>query len=158
MRGVVLVGADEVVGHALFTGKGRRRGVVADVETVLGGGVDHGRQHVGKNHPGVQRDTVQAHAVGDLLGLGRLQAVIFHDESHRHAAELAAFLIDRQLEAVSRVFAQITGGGGEGGDEADSDWLHGLGSRRCAEGGCQTCTQYQVFHEAAYEVGRANAR
>ena len=47
--------------------------------------------------------SVFMHAVGDLLALAGLQAVVLDHELHRHAAELAALHVDRELERVADV-------------------------------------------------------
>ncbi|MNL38956.1 hypothetical protein D3C87_1612040 [compost metagenome] len=64
-------------------------------------------------------------AVGRLLGVGGLQAVVFDDQLHGHAAQLAAAFLDGQVEGIALVFADVAGRRGQGGDEADLDGLCG---------------------------------
>ena len=122
VEGIVLVRGDEIVLVALLAGEAGRTGVQADVERArLDHARRHRRQHVGEVHAGEQLDARLQHAVGRLLGVGRLEAVILDHQLHRHPAQLAAALLDRQVEGVALVLADVAGRRRQRGDEADLD-------------------------------------
>src|SRR5690606_18486932 len=84
-------------------------------------------QYVGEVDAGEKPYAFLQHFFSRLLARGRLEAVVLQHHLHRHPAELAAFLVDGQLERVALVFADIPGGRRQGGDEADA---YRLGGRR----------------------------
>ena len=111
MQRVVLPGHHEVVLVAFLAGEIRRAGIRADIdragiEDVRNGGAGD----IGEHDAGEQLDVVGLqHPVGDLLALTGLQSVVLHHDLDRHAAELAAFEVDGELEGVTNVGTDIAG-------------------------------------------------
>ena len=86
--------------------------------------------------PGEQLDFFRLEElVGDLFALSGLEAVILHYHLDGNTAELAALLLDRELERVTNVGADVAAGARQGRDQADPDRL--LGLRRH----CKRCEQ-----------------
>ncbi|MNS90057.1 hypothetical protein D3C72_1240910 [compost metagenome] len=98
----------------------------------------HGQHHVGIHHAGNDGHLVALHqlARGLHAHLG-LELVVFLDDLHRHAAQLAAALFHGQHEAVQLVLPQHRAGAGQCGQQAD---LH-LGHRGSGEGQAQAQAQ-----------------
>ena len=147
---VVLVRRAEEVGVALRTGVLRRAGVGADVEgLVLERGGAHGQHQVGEHQAGHEIDLVALdQALGGLLGHVGALLVVGHDHFGRQATELAAGVLDRQLETVTDVHAQAGTGARQGAEQAD---LHVVGS---VGGG----SQQGCGHGAGEQQGLRQAR
>ncbi len=135
MQRIVLPRHDVIVLVAFLAGEIRRARVRAHINAAAIDNVGNGRAgDVGKDDSGEQLDAVRLHhAVSDLLALSRLEAVVFDNKLNRHATELAAFHVDRELKRVADVGTEITAGAGQRGDQTDFHRL--LRQCRCREHG-----------------------
>ena len=129
---VVLVRGHEEVLVAGLAGHGRRAGVRADQD---GAGIQHGfgdrAEDVGEHRADDEVDLAAldeaAHLADRDIGL---QLVVDDGDLHRHAAELAAVLVDRELEAVANLLAEGRRRPGQHADHADLQRFLRLGGRK----------------------------
>ena len=122
---VVLERRREDVGRALIAGELRRAGIGHDGH---GLGVDHRRQRCQEHvRPDVADQEVDVVGLDQLLGLlqsdVRLDLVVFVDDFDRQAAELAADMIEAELERVAHIVADHGDRAAKARNEADFDRL-----------------------------------
>ena len=118
---VVLIGGDEEVRVAILAGEVRGAGVRADQEgAALGHRLHDGDQDVGEDRADDEVDLV---AVDQRLGLADgdvgLEFVVLDEQLDLAAAELAAHVLDRELEAVAELLAEHGRRARQRGDDAD---------------------------------------
>ena len=123
MQVVVLPGDVEEEGIALLAGVLRGAGVGRDVEgLVLEDGRADGEHDVGEDDAGHEIDLVLLQElVGCLLGDVRILLVVGNQYLSRQIAQLAAEMLDAQLETVADIDAEAGPRAGQGGDEANLD-------------------------------------
>ncbi len=138
---VVLPGDDEVVAVALAPGEIGGCGVAGHVDATRVQNVGHHRaEHVREDDAGEQADAVVAdEAFGDLFAHRRAKRVVLDHKLDRHAAEPSIVHLERELQRVPRIGAEIAAGAGERGDHADAQrrtLREGRGGERC----CRECS------------------
>ena len=109
---VVLIGGDEEVRVAVLAGEGRGAGIRADQEgAAVGDRLDDRDQDVGEDRADDEVDLV---ALDQRLDLAHrdvgLELVVLHDDLDVAAAELAAEVLDAELEAVAQLPPSTAGG------------------------------------------------
>ena len=109
-------------------------------------GLQRGQQHV---RPDIAGDEIDLVGLDQLFGLlladVRLLAVVLVDHFDRHAAHLAAHMIERELERIAHVVADHSGRAAEGRDKADLDGVRrdrGLRQRQSRDARQPEC----LFH------------
>jgi len=115
----------EIIGVASLAGKCRRSGVGADIDRAGIEDVGHGRARDIREHDaGEQLDIlVLQQAIGDLLALPGLGAVVLDHDLNRDAAQFAASDVNRELKAVADILAEVAAGTGQRRDHADLDCI-----------------------------------
>ena len=141
-RLVVLIGRDEEIRIAFLAGEIGGAGVRADQDrSGIGHRFEDSPENIGEDRADDEVDLI---ALEQRLGLGDgdvgLEFVVLHDHLDLAAAELAAEVLDRELEAVAQLLAEHRRRSGERGDDADLELFlcaHGGGHKRQGRSGCE---------------------
>ena len=131
-RLVVLVGGDEEIRVAFLAGEIGGAGIRADQDDIgVGHRLEDRLQNIGEDRADHEVDLV---ALEQRLDLGDgdvgLEFVVLHDDLDLAAAELAAEVFHRELEAVAQLLAEHRRRAGQRGDDADLELVLSAGAGR----------------------------